>query len=286
MNVDASGNLTNNINQFFNLAYVALSLSLSLSFKGNFNLTQTKVQAKETAYSLARQFHCSPRLTLILPPLIHIPIFITATLTLRDACTRSLSSLPLSSSSLSSLQTPFQSLSPSALSHLHELASTPFLWCPSLVLPDPTMFLPLGVGIAALLNVELSAKHRLAQTEDATTSMNHAPIRPPIAAVKVGGRAMSASEKRRLVARRARSGEEVKVRGIHSTSRTSTKTSAVNEKVQIQQVVGGGGGSSSKPNTARIVTNVLRFASVAFIPVAGLAPSVRSPFISLSFSPE
>jgi len=148
------------------------------------------------------------------------------------------------------------------------------------------MFLPLGVGIAALLNVELSAKHRLAQTEDATTSMNHAPIRPPIAAVKVGGRAMSASEKRRLVARRARSGEEVKVRGIHSTSRTSTKTSAVNENVQIQQVVGGGGGSSSKPNTARIVTNVLRFASVAFIPVAGLAPSVRSPFISLSFSPE
>lgn len=132
------------------------------------------------------------------------------------------------------------------------------------------MFLPLGVGIAALLNVELSAKNRLAQTEAATNSMDHAPSRPPVVGVKLGG-PVSASEKRRLLARRARAGEDVKVRGYSSLSRSEKK-----EQEGVEFKVGG-----TKPNTARIVTNILRFASVAFIPVAGLAPSVRNPPLSL-----
>jgi len=129
------------------------------------------------------------------------------------------------------------------------------------------MFLPLGVGIAALLNVELSAKNRLAQTEAATNSMDHAPSRPPVVGVKLGG-PVSASEKRRLLARRARAGEDVKVRGYSSLSRSEKK-----EQEGVEFKVGG-----TKPNTARIVT-------VAFIPVAGLAPSVRN-LLSLPSSPS
>ncbi|GAA5913535.1 membrane insertase COX18 [Sporobolomyces salmoneus] len=226
-----------------------------------------KQRAKKLSYLLARQFRCSPRLTLLLPPLVHIPIFITATLTLRDACSRAAASLPLSTSDLSSSFSDSY-LSPSALQHLHDLASTSVLWCPSLVLPDPTMFLPLGVGIVSLLNVELSAKNRLRQTQDAEGTLEGDPSLPTRSdgGGIEGGRSMgmSASEKRRMVARKARDGEIIRVRGYSTT--TSPAPTSTRGAVTIKA-------GSNKPNTARIVTNVLRFASVAFIPVAGLAPS-------------
>jgi len=138
------------------------------------------------------------------------------------------------------------------------------------------MFLPLGVGIVSLVNVELSAKNRLKQTDEAQGTMEGRTL-PAVPGESssvsgggnagMGGRAvLSASEKRRLVARKAREGETVRVRG-YATART----------VQQQEEVGVSVGGGPKPNTARIVTNILRFASVAFIPVAGLAPSVRLP---------
>ena len=234
------------------------------------------------AYSLAKKFRCSPRLTLILPPLVHIPIFITATLTLRDACTRAAASLGLSPTQLvpDDPASPLSYLSTTALEHLHELASTSFLWCPSLVLPDPTMLLPLAVGVVSLLNVELSAKNRLRQTEVDQDQLegNAAPV---VEGARVASGSVSASEKRRIVARKAREGEHVRVRGYATVPRrTATPSpppprSANNVAASDSTTVVAGG---TKPNTARIVTNVLRFASVAFIPVAGLAPSVRSLF--------
>ncbi|GAA6063423.1 hypothetical protein JCM10212_002092 [Sporobolomyces blumeae] len=268
-------------------------------------------RAKTAARRIARKHKCSPRLTLILPPLFHIPIFVTMTLTLRDACTRALSSLPLDSSTLATLtsgaaaaQPPvdpatstavaesFSILSETALQHLHELSSTSFLWCPSLVLPDPTMFLPLGVGLAALLNVEVQAKNRQAQTAAAegTVPLDSAEARPESSPLSTGSTTapISASERRRILARRARQGQVVQTRQISSSlaarsapsppSRLSASPPAssppaaaatTSPRSAQSQVVA----AVSKPNTARIVTNVLRFASVAFIPVAGLAPS-------------
>ncbi|GAA5966507.1 hypothetical protein JCM3765_007593 [Sporobolomyces pararoseus] len=228
--------------------------------------TTFKKRAKTLAYSLAKEFNCSPRLTLILPPLIHIPIFITATLTLRDACTRALSTLSLTSTDLPIEESSY--LTQTGLNHLQELSSTSFLWCPSLILPDPTMFLPLGVGIISLLNVELSAKNRLNQTEKAESTLNQTPNTTTSEEVTMVRSSMSASEKRRMVARKARDGEIVKVRG-YSTRSTTTPSNPVDPSSSSTQVEVGG----TKLNTAKIVTNILRFASVAFIPVAGLAPS-------------
>lgn len=149
-----------------------------------------------------------------------------------------------------------------------------------MVLPDPTMFLPLGVGFVSLLNVELSSKNRLNQTEDATGTLEgrNLPGTTTREGTTSGGgggmRGMSASEKRRIVARKARDGENVKVRG-YATTTTTTPTVGGGSSGPPEVAVGG-----TKPNTARIVTNILRFASVAFIPVAGLAPSVRfQPFL-------
>ncbi|GAA6025553.1 hypothetical protein JCM11491_000053 [Sporobolomyces phaffii] len=216
--------------------------------------------AKKLAYALATEFKCSPRVTLVLPPVVHIPIFVLATLTLRDACTRSVATLAVDPSS-DLLAASSSWLSPTALEHLHALASTPVLWCPSLVLPDPTMLLPLAVGVASLLNVEVSARNRLHQTEAAQQTLDH-PATPTTTTPTPTSQTVTASEKRRIVARKARQGELVRVRGYSSSSSSSPSTRTPTPPE-----------STTKPNTARIVTNVLRFASVAFIPVAGLAPS-------------
>ncbi|KAL8292915.1 hypothetical protein RQP46_000609 [Phenoliferia psychrophenolica] len=123
---------------------------------------RTKAEAKR----LIREHRANPRLTLLLPPLLHIPIFITMTLVLRNAADRSLAAVSLIPDSPAALA----SYSDAALVHLHHFAATPFLWCESLVLPDPYMALPLAVGLAALTNVEVSAANRERVTADALAS--------------------------------------------------------------------------------------------------------------------
>ncbi|GAA5911928.1 hypothetical protein JCM8208_002859 [Rhodotorula glutinis] len=233
-----------------------------------------KKKAKKAAYALARKHRCSPRLTLILPPVTHIPIFICATLVLRDACARATSALAVTPSSLSSLldASPASSLTSTALAHLHELASTPFLWCPSLVLPDPTMSLPLAVGLAALLNVEVTAKTRRAAT--AATEVVDRPSDAVLpAGAGPGGAAggpgagpppqpVSASERRRRLAQRARAGSSTaKVRGLATASGPSPASAT--SALELPR----------KPSNERHVTNILRGASIAFIPLAAMAPS-------------
>lgn len=60
----------------------------------------------------------------------------------------------------------------------HALAAEAFAWCPSLVVPDPTFYIPLAVGIAFLLNVELGAAYR-ASTLAAPPVMDAAMVKPP-----------------------------------------------------------------------------------------------------------
>jgi len=235
-------------------------------------------QAKKAAYALARKYRCSPRLTLILPPVTHIPIFITATLVLRDACARATSALSITPSSLPSLLegSHASALSSTALAHLHDLAATPFLWCPSLVLPDPTMALPLAVGLAALLNVEVTAKTRRAATAAAevvdrpgdavlpatgaggpgSSASASAPAAPPV----------SASERRRRLAQRARAGaSNARVRTLATASAPPPHPPPSPSAADLPR----------KPSNERRVTNILRGASIAFIPLAAMAPSVR-----------
>lgn len=212
---------------------------------------------------------------MFLPPMTHIPIFITATLVLRDACARAASALSISPSSLSDLlaASPASTLTSSALTHLHELASTPFLWCPSLVLPDSTMFLPLGVGLAALLNVEVTAK-----TRRTAAAAAEAVERPqvllasgpsPSSSAPGGPPTVSASERRRLLARRARDGApNARVRGLATRAPAAAppaSAGAAPSQVELPR----------KPSNERLVTNMLRCAAVAFIPLAGMAPAVR-----------
>ncbi|GAA5826415.1 hypothetical protein JCM3770_004697 [Rhodotorula araucariae] len=226
-----------------------------------------KKKAKKAAYALARKYRCSPRLTLILPPLTHVPIFVLATLVLRDACARAIAALGVAPSSLSALldASPASALTSSALAHLHELASTPFLWCPSLVLPDPTMALPLAVGLAALLNVEVTARTRRAQSAAAEAVARPGDAVLPGPSSGAGPApvpVVSASERRRVLARRARDGSpHARVRGLTTLP------------VRPPAPAKDGADLPRKPSNERLVTNMLRGASIAFIPLAGMAPA-------------
>ncbi|BGP09610.1 Cytochrome c oxidase assembly protein COX18, mitochondrial [Rhodotorula toruloides] len=224
-------------------------------------LKEFQKRAKKEAYAIARRHNCSPRLTVLVPPLVHMPILITATLVLRDACDRAQSLLAVTPASLPSLLdlAPGSTLTTTALSNLHDLASTSFLWVPSLVLPDVTMYLPLGVGLLMLLNIEVSSQIRR-QTQEAREAIEN----PLDAMVAQAGKPVSAAERRRMVARGARDGKPMVVRGMATVPSRPAPPPPPPPPQAVER---------KKPDTNKIISNALRLASLAFIPIAGMAPA-------------
>lgn len=220
-------------------------------------------------------------LTLILPPLLHLPIFIGATLTIRDACQRSLDSLVLLPTSLdsspvvnASTSSTFNFYTNEALTHLHNLATTPLLWCESMVLPDPTMAFPLAVGLVLLANVEASAKNRTAiATAHALINASKQEDESPENLIKKleSKQKKDLSVNDRALLRRKRELESrVKTLGGKVLEASTVKSTP--KELQI------------KPETrfSKNFTTVLRIVSVCFIPFAAFSPSVSSPLTSSS----
>ncbi|GAA5893066.1 hypothetical protein JCM5296_003063 [Sporobolomyces johnsonii] len=227
------------------------------------HLTNVVPQAKKVAYALARKHRCSPRLTLLVPPLVHVPILITATLVLRDACVRAIQCLNVTPSDLPALLSASEStsaLTATALAHLHELAATPFLWCSSLALPDPTLALPLAVSLAMLLNVEVTARTRQAAAAAATGG-----ITPPSPSALPATGPITASEKRRFVARRAREGNPINVRGLATQASPAKEAPSTPPTPTVEL--------DKRSQGAQVMTTVLRSSALMFIPVAAFAPS-------------
>ncbi|GAA5871440.1 hypothetical protein JCM1840_002895 [Sporobolomyces johnsonii] len=220
-------------------------------------------KAKKAAYALARKHRCSPRLTLLVPPLVHVPILITATLVLRDACVRAIQCLNVTPSDLPALLSASEStsaLTATALAHLHELAATPFLWCSSLALPDPTLALPLAVSLAMLLNVEVTARTRQAAAAAATGA-----VTPPSPSALPATGPITASEKRRFVARRAREGNPINVRGLATQASPAKEAPSTPPTPTVEL--------DKRSQGAQVMTTVLRSSALMFIPVAAFAPS-------------
>lgn len=266
-------------------------------------------QAKKEASLTARRYSASPLPTLLIPPLLHIPVFIATTLILRDACQRALAALPLTSTSLTTLPSSPDgpsTLTPDVLGHLHDLAATSLEWCPSLVLPDPTMALPLAVGLAALANVEVSAKTRRANAaaalaergDGAGEGVNRAArvgVRVGAVGAKAGERerafsgSLTAAEKGRIRARRSRNqAPDLSTRGYATPSLSTSapvpasKATPAPTKEELELQAHYEREQQLEPRAARIMTNALRFSAVLFIPVAAMAPSV-SPLSVLAY---
>lgn len=177
-----------------------------------------------------------PTLTLLGPPLVHVPLFIGTTLTLRDLCDRSISALPLDPSQYASLQ---------------DFASTPFLWCPSLALQDPTFLLPLAVGLATMSNVEVSSINRRRLQE-----------------MLAGPVLESASPSRSSTAvNRATISQRLRRRFSSSSLATAADAQPLSraERKEKERYLAG--------MRDRVISNILRVSGVLFVPVAMFAPS-------------
>lgn len=193
---------------------------------------------------------------MLVPAIVHLPIFISTTLILRDACQRSLESLP----HLPSIAT--SSYSSQALAQLHDFAASPFLWCDSLILPDPTLGLPLAVGLAALMNVEVGAKNRAAiaraaraGTIDRLEDEKQEQALPKVSRKEGALRQWELGQKRRY--------------SVAADQRQSRTTVAKPPPVVVPEPE-----REEEPRTARLITNALRVSSVAFIFIALQAPAV------------
>ena len=186
---------------------------------------------------------------MIVPPLVHLPVFITMTLILRDACTRSLqvlSSPP--SAALDAIQDPTVRI---ALENL--------VWCPSLADVDPYTILPLAVSLSALTNVEIQAALRGRITN----------VQNPVQAEETDGvlpikhnTALRASARPARVAHPALGQRRMITMTLPSAGSAHKNTDSLNAPSNVSV-------------RSRAITNVLRFGSILFLPVAAYAPVVR-----------
>lgn len=200
---------------------------------------------------------------MLVPPILHLPIFISTTLILRDACQRSLESLP----HLPSLVT--DSYSSQALAQLHDFAATPFLWCDSLILPDPTLGLPLAVGLAALMNVEVGAKNRAAIARAARAGtidrLEDEKIEATTPKPKIEATTPKPS-RREGALKQWEMGQKRRFSVAVGNGRPVARNVEPSQQPEPEE--------EEEPRTARLITNALRVSSVAFIMIALQAPAV------------
>lgn len=193
-----------------------------------------------------------------IPPLVHLPIFIFVSLVLRESCSRSLVALADSHSVvLDTLQ-----------SSNVQLALESFAWCPSLAQVDPYTILPLLVSLSALSNVEIQAAARK-QIGQAPSSVLTSTKAVPETEISAG---TSELTKRIQLSRPAPLAHPalLQLRKIGTVSKSHAPQPSSSSSTEI---------SSSFRNNA--ITNILRFASILFLPVAAYAPVVSEHIFAI-----
>lgn len=137
----------------------------------------------------------------------------------------------------------------------HALAAEALAWCPSLVLPDPTFYIPLAVGVVFLLNVELGAVFRARMIE--------APAREAPKGVDTSTpRAAPAGGPRRSAAPPT---------GIRRASTAAAPAQTAAPKASAKAAVLSGA-----------ITRALRVASLAIVYFAGTGPTARGSISSIA----
>ncbi|GHJ86047.1 hypothetical protein NliqN6_2449 [Naganishia liquefaciens] len=117
---------------------------------------ELKKQLATAQSALFKQHHCHPLATALVPPLIHIPIFLLLSLTIRQASALA-TPQPIDLSSASAA-----SAAPIPAADYTAFASEHVGWLTSLVEPDPRMIIPFAIGLMAFTNVEVMQNWRRA----------------------------------------------------------------------------------------------------------------------------
>lgn len=214
--------------------------------------------------ALVKAFRCHPFVTAAVPAAIHIPLFLVLSFSIRQAVlapgSDAASTIPASDiPALASLGDYIAPASP--------MASESLLWIPTLVEPDPTLYLPFALGLLAFSNAEImqswrrtmqsqNEQNRDVPVDAASTSLHAAPTRQQLA--------------RKL--------NPVPRRGDLIQDETAEGNMSVEERNQRDAAIHRGS------MRERIVSNVLRIFSVATIGIAAELPAVSPGCISESSS--
>jgi len=135
-------------------------------------LSEACLQAKVKQKDLFKQYKCSPRLTLLLPFSVYLPVFLCATLSIREACARAalfkahVIQAAMGNSTATNVLPGMEEIDTTEkvaiASRLLHLANERLTESMTLIESDPNLILPIAVGVALTLNIELSASIRAA----------------------------------------------------------------------------------------------------------------------------
>ncbi|KAJ9109557.1 hypothetical protein QFC20_003303 [Naganishia adeliensis] len=122
---------------------------------------ELKRQLADAQSALVKKHKCHPLATALAPPLIHLPIFLLLSLTIRQAAALA-TPPPIDLSSSLDEAVPTSAYAAFANEHVG--------WLTSLVEPDPGLVIPFGIGLMAFANVEVMQSWRKDVSSSATNT--------------------------------------------------------------------------------------------------------------------
>ncbi len=239
-----------------------------------------------------KQHNCHPLPTILLPPLVHLPIFLLLSLTIRQAVKTPLPSAALTTASevaLTTVDTTTSTLDTTAIAEplaMFPFANESFLWLPNLLDTDPYLALPFAIGLMAFSNVEVMQRWR----GDLKASVNE---ETAIVSAHASTRTASSSPDPAILQQRrfstsittqdVRAGTRIpgsRIKSKQTTQRptilqsemdSGNITPAEREKRLAEKHKGG--------MRERIVGNVLRIVAVCSVGIAAEAPAVSDEIL-------
>ncbi|KAJ9090924.1 hypothetical protein QFC19_009350 [Naganishia cerealis] len=224
---------------------------------------ELKRQLAEHQAALLKKHNCHPLATGLLPAFIHIPIFLLLSLTIRQAAALA-TPAPIDPSSLETTADVLTSLPAHA-----SFANEHVLWLSSLIDPDPSLIIPLAVGLMAFANVEVMQNWRGA-TSAAAGEPTVQPIDPKVASSTVSAAQTPLAQQQKPAKLKPNFGRISSVQKrsiIQDETAAGNMTPAEQRKRELLEK----GGTMRE----RVVGNVMRILAVVMVGIAAELPAVR-----------
>jgi len=222
---------------------------------------ELKKRLAEEQAILVKEHRCHPVATILYPPLVHIPIFLVLSLTIRQAVNTPLPVID-PSSSISTTILPF--------------AQESFAWLPNLYDTDPYLALPFAIGLMAFSNIEVMQRWRSDLRMQPV--VEEAPVQSVRSSSSNNGPAQVSSANRRF----STSASSLGVKGGVRIPGRSSKS--INRAPILQSELDAGNMTPEERDQRklakqqggmreRIVGNILRLVAVASVGIAAEVPA-------------
>lgn len=206
--------------------------------------------------ALVKAFQCHPTITALVPAAIHIPLFLILSFSIRQAVLApAAESAPIPASDIPALASLGDFIAPAS-----PMASESLLWIPTLVEPDPTLYLPFALGLLAFSNAEIMQSWR--RTMQSQNEQNDAEP------VDNASSSLQAAPSRQILAKKLNTKLDTAPPVIQDETAAGNMSSE--ERKQRDMAIQRGS------MRERIVSNVLRIFSVATIGIAAELPAVSA----------